>query len=213
MKPLLRIGFVLLCAASGAAGLLIASRGESADRPAARLPSAAIVLLEAVPFVLDEPFVHEWRAEQPLQRAGYLLALEVDPDLARPRQTYEPVLYVGQETAERINAPEHGRLIVLVPAPVDAAGQVVLDLDRAPIWFGSLELPERVDGARIAQELAIARAAGIGPARKSEQLTGLDLSARTIHARSRPDLDAYLADLVERYSPEELDRISALRGE
>jgi hypothetical protein len=189
-----------------AAGVLIArglaSRQER-SLPAAPLgerPTGVIAILDARPFAVDEPFVHEWRAEKPLVDAGYLMALEVDPELARPRQTYEPVLYVGEQTAERCNAPEQGGvLIVLVPAPLDARGRVALDLDTAPIWFGSLELPERVDAARIARELAAARAAGIGPARKAahDLRTG---PADTIHARTRWELEAYVEDWVERYS-------------
>jgi hypothetical protein len=163
-------------------------------------PTGVIAILEARPFAVDEPFVHEWRAEKPLERAGYLLALEVDPDLARPRQTYEPVLYVGEQTAERCNAPWEGNvLIVVVPAPLDPVGRVALDLDTAPIWFGSLELPERVDGARIARELAAARAAGIGPARKATASlrTGPE---DTIHVATRWELQPYVDDWIERYA-------------
>jgi hypothetical protein len=200
-KALLGLVLALLVAAGVLLGRGLASRQEHARAaaPPGTLPSGAIEILDARPFAVDEPFVHEWRAEKPLMSAGYLLALQVDPDLARPRQTYEPVLYVGEQTAERCNAPETGGvLIVIVPAPLDDSGRVALDLDTAPIWFGSLELPERVDAARIARELAAARAAGIGPARRAVQLrTGAN---DTIHARTRGELDAYVDDWIARYS-------------
>jgi hypothetical protein len=201
-KALLGLVLALLVAAGALIGRGIASRQQS-ERSAALpgpLPTGAIEILDARPFAVDEPFVHEWRAEKPLASAGYLLALQVDPELARPRQTYEPVLYVGEQTAERFNAPETGGvLIVLVPAPLDPSGRVALDLDTAPIWFGSLELPERVDAARIAREVAAARAAGIGPARRAvaELRTG---AGDTIHARTRWELEPYVEDWIARYS-------------
>jgi len=200
-KALLGLALTLLVAAGVLIERGIASRQERArsSDPQGGLPSGAIEILDARPFAVDEPFVHEWRAEKPLMSAGYLLALQVDPDLARPRQTYEPVLYVGEQTAERCNAPEVGGvLVVVVPAPLDAAGRVALDLDTAPIWFGSLELPERVDAARITRELAAARAAGIGAARRRVELrTGAE---DTIHAPTRWELQSYVDDWIARYA-------------
>ena len=200
MKPASLALLAILVAAGVLIGHGLASRQREAlsHAPPGDLPSGEIEILAAQPFVLDEPFVHEWRVEKPLVSAGYLLALKVDPDLARPRQTYEAVLYVGEQTAERCNAPEEGGvLIVVVPAPLDAQGRVALDVGRTPIWFGSLELPERVGAARIAQELAIARAAGIGAAR-----TSLDLrtAGDAIHARTRWELQPYVEDWIARYS-------------
>jgi len=162
--------------------------------------SSAIELLEAYPFVVDEPFVHEWRAEKPVVNAGYLLVLRVDPEVARPRDTYEPVLYVGTQTAERCagnDAPQEGeRLVVLVPAPLDATGKVDLDLDTVPIWFGGHELPERVDAARITRELAAARAVGLGPVKHAASLKLRTAAVDAIHARTRWQLQTYVEDLI-----------------
>lgn len=178
----------------------LASRQGQAPGTRAGLPAGAIEILDAVPFAVDEPFVHEWRAEKPLASAGYLLALAVEPELARPRQTYEPVLYVGAQTAERCNAPaEGGVLIVIVPAPLDESGRVALDLEHAPIWFGSLELPERVDAARIARELEVAHAAGIGATRKPAARLRT-APEDTIHARTRWELQPYVEDWIARHA-------------
>lgn len=163
--------------------------------------SSAIELLEAYPFVLDEPFVHEWRAEKPLVSSGYLLVLRVDAALAAPRDTYEPVLYVGSQTAERCagnDAPQEGeRLVVLVPAALDAAGRVDLDLDSLPIWFGGHELPERVDAARIERELAAARAAGVGPVQRASTLKLRTAAVDAIHARTRWELQTYVEERIK----------------
>lgn len=212
MKTSLVVALVVLATGAGL-GAAIAARGPQSARgatlTAVPATAGAVELLDAIPFALDEPFVHEWRAEKPLATAGWLLKLRVDPELAVPRQTFEPVLYVGSETAERclpeialvpaveggLAPVEQGLLVVLVPAPLGADGRVDLDLESAPIWFGSLELPERVDAARIAAELAAGRASGAGKARR---VAGLDLGAaaeRTVRARTRAELEPYVADL------------------
>ena len=212
MKKLLSVTLLLLVAGT-VAGTLLASRGEQNARlptPQQDLPVAALELLEARAFVVDQPFAHEWRAEQPLVHAGYLLVLRVPPELALPRATFEPVLYVGDETAERVNAPRNGdNLVLVVPAP-ERAGRVALDLARTPIWFGSLELPERVDTARIAAERRAAEARGIGPVRSGPRVQAASADD-PIRVRTRRELDAYLADLVELYSPEETDLVRQLR--
>jgi len=180
--------------------------------PPDRLPRPVLELVEAVPFVTDEPFVHEWRAEKPLVSGGYLLVLRVDADLARPRQTYEAVLLAGDQTVERLNHPEDGEYLVgLVPAPVDAGGHVQLDLARTPIWFGSLELPERVDAARIAAEAELARARGIAAPRTARGARLRSTAGETLHVRTRDELSPYVADWVERYSPAETDLVAGLR--
>ncbi|MEQ1894059.1 MAG: hypothetical protein ABL998_16075 [Planctomycetota bacterium] len=202
---------LLLLVAGAVTGTLLASRGDKDTRvptPPQDLPTAALELLEARPFVVDEPFVHEWRAEQPLVHSGYLVVVRVPSELALPRATFEPVLYVGDETAERVNAPQNGdNLVLVVPAP-ERGGRVALDLARTPIWFGSLELPERIDAARIAAERRTAEARGIGPARSAAHARA---DEEPIRVRTRRELDAYLADLVELYSPEETDLVRQLR--
>jgi hypothetical protein len=199
------IGLSVL-ATGGVIGTVVASRGPQQAGPvtlaAVPVTTADIELLAAVPFALDEPFVHEWRAEKPLVASGYLLQLRVDPELSRPRQTYEPVLYVGAQTAERclpepaLALADQGILVVLVPAPLDGEGRVALDLDTAPVWFGSLELPERVDAARITAELAAARARGVGPAQRHPRAEVRTAAADVVRVRTRMELEAYVLDLL-----------------
>jgi len=212
MKLLLSATFFLLVI-GGVAGTLLASRGErQAGLPAlpTALPTSDIEILEARPFVLDEPYAHEWRAEAPLVRSGYALVLRVPPELATPRATFEPVLFAGQETVERVNAPRVGQnLVVVVPAP-ERGGLVQLDLARTPLWFGSLELPERLDAARIAAERNAAEARGITPARRGPRVRA-HTADDTLRLGTRRELDAYLADWVEFYSPEETDLVRQLR--
>lgn len=215
MHRTLRIVALLLLVLGAALGAVVAARGPG-EKPLAPVPAdpsrATLEILHAQAFRLDEPYVHEWRAEKPAVTAGIVLVLRTDPELARPRQTYEPVLYVGSQTAERINAPENGaNLIVLVPAEMDAHGAVALDLAATPIWFGTPELPERVGAATIARELALALASGAGPAAMSGRMKARPVSAEMIHVRDRSELELVLADLIELFSPEERDLAAGLR--
>jgi len=212
MKTLLTATFLLLLL-GGVTGTLLASRGEretGTPAPLPALPADALEILEARPFVLDQPYAHEWRAEAPLVHAGYALVLRVPEALAQPRATFEPVLFAGQQTVERVNAPRVGQnLVVVVPAP-ERDGRVELDLARTPLWFGSLELPERLDAARIADEARAAAARGVGPARQGPRVRPFGPD-ETLRLRTRRELDAYLADWVELYSPEETDLVRQLR--
>ena len=76
-------------------------------------------LLHAQRFDLDKAYTHWWRAERPRVSSGWLLVLSADPDLVYARQVREPVLYVGNQTAERVNVGyESGRIVAIVPADV-----------------------------------------------------------------------------------------------
>jgi hypothetical protein len=190
----------------------LAAREPGGASPPAGEAADEILLLAAHPFAVDEPFAHNWRAERPRVAAGYLLVLQVAPELARARQTFERVLYVGAETAQRCNAPEQGgRLVVLVPAPLDEDGAVALDPAAVPIWFGSPELPERVDAARVASELAAALRRGLGPARVAPAARLASGAGATIHARSRAELQAYVDDLIAAFSAPSPDGEGAVR--
>ncbi len=187
---------------------------KAVDTPAGQ----PLQLVDAVPFTLDQPATHYWRKERPSYQGGYLLVLRADQAFLRPRQSHEPVLFVGSQTAERLNNPERsGYLVCLVPAPLSQDSQVLLDPTQEPIWFGSYELPERIDAARIQGELDQAMQLGVAPrprlggklasrtGRKAAQAPG------TVHMADRTQLDLVIADLIESYSPEESDRIESLR--
>lgn len=159
-------------------------------------------LLLAQRFTLDEAYVHWWRKEQPLVASGWLLVLEVDKDLVYPRQMKEPVLYVGRQTAERVNlGHESGRVIAFVPGDVDLA--------RAPIFFGSAALPEEVDAAQIEAELAQALRAGATPPSQAEVEAAL---VEPLHLADQYNLFLRAADLIEEHSPQEADLVSGLRA-
>jgi hypothetical protein len=167
------------------------------------LTRAPVELLYAAPFELLESATHFWRADQPTYQSGLVLVVEVDPNLAQQRQTLEPVLYVGGQTAERVNnGYPSGRLVLIVPN---------LDLDglaSAPMFYGAPALPEQLTAEAIATELAIAVDRGNG-APTTERITAATRDA--IGAVDLGGLYFELSHVIEEYSPEETDLIRGFR--
>lgn len=111
-------------------------------------------LLYVRPFTLERPYRYLYSAEQLEVSSGFLIVLEVDRTLAQPRNFAMPALYVGSRPIELLNFGHlSGRVVAIVPGDTDFA--------NAPAYFGSTELPERVDATRGVQELAAARAIGV----------------------------------------------------
>lgn len=204
------------------AGALLLATGVTAvtqlatDDPMPAVPaithSSLVQLVLARPFTLEKAFVHEWRAERPQVSAGIALVLHVeDRSLIHPRQGFEPVLYVGNQTAERLNTGhESGYLVAVVPAGLDEKGHVDLDLSTTPIFFGDPELPERVDAAAAQLQLDKAVADGV-------QAAGVSVVEAAMQDQVRFaddwELRVWAADLIESYSPQEADLVSGLRAE
>ncbi len=154
-------------------------------------PAAVDGILLAQSFTLDEPYQFAWQAEQPMVSSGMILVLEVNPDLVVPRQTLEPVLYVGNVTAERVNTGyPSGKVVAIVPGSVD--------LSSATIWFGDPALPEQVTSEIISNQLASATEAGIRPFTSGAAGDALKLA----------DYDAlrrHAAELIQQYAAGEED--------
>lgn len=160
-------------------------------------PAAVEDLVYVSSFTLVNGYKHDWCKERPMVTAGTLVVLKINPDLVVPSQTPEPVLYAGNQTAQRLNnGHKSGHLIAIIPGEVD--------LTKAPIWFGRPELPERIDANMINSERALAEAANIQPfaVQKVQEATskgGGHLEVFDLHALLRD----HVAELVLTYSPQE----------
>lgn len=175
-------------------------------------PAPIVDIVVAQPFELAEAYEHLWRLERPRVKSGYLLVLRVDRDLVYPRQLAEPVLYVGHQTAERLNVGYHsGHVVAIVPANIDdPTHPEFIDLGEARIFFGSPAMPERVDTETIAWEHRRAVEAGIEPI-KSPRLE----AARRRGGRRRTLVDkrelVHAAMMrVAEYSPQEQDLVGGV---
>jgi len=153
-------------------------------------------LIYARPFTLEEGYEFSWRAEHPTVVEGYILVLKVDRDLVYPRQVAEPVLYVGDQTAERVNIGyKSGHVIAIVPEKVD--------LSKAAIWLGTPELPERVDAETISAEQAKAAAAGIEAFGSKAVDASLRAGGEAVSFADHNEMLRHLATLITRYAPDE----------
>ena len=202
------ITILVLLSVLGAGGMLLAtSQRKPVAAGAAVLrspPSAAPVrgILYAQPFALQQPATHWWRAERMSYTAGWILVLDVDGDFVKPTARAEPVLYVGHQTAERVNHGDKcGRVIAVVPSEPGNDGFPALDLASAKVWFGMPALPEQIDAAALEQ--AFAEATGATPFSEAEIAEARAHGGNPIVFQTREELDAQAARLIAEHCPEE----------
>jgi len=205
MTSMHKIGLAIVAAAVlvTAGSTFKSSRQEGAPPALPPQPELSPISLVAVqPFELVEPARHWYRKERPQYSQGTLLVLQVEPDVVHPRQTYEPVLYVGAETAQRVNVGhESGHLVVIVPGTPDLAAD--------PVFFGEPALPEQIDAAEARRQLDGARQLGIGA------FDPTWIASVTRPAITLPDdyeLQVLSSYLVEEFSPGESDLVTGLRA-
>ncbi len=204
IRSLFLPALLVLLLAAGVVALVPSLPDDPPPLPAVT-PVGGVELIYARPFTVDVPFKHTWRAEQPSVSAGWVVVLAVDRDLVVPRQSAEPILYVGDQTAERVNlGNESGHVVAIVPATSTG----LQDLSRTPIFFGAPGLPEQVDSARISSELAAAQQRGIAPPAAA---TVAAVSESQVHFTDSWDLHAWCSDLIQTWSPTETDLIARLR--
>ncbi len=185
------------------ASLIAAALATAAPPPLPSTPAAVEEIVYARPFTLHEGYDFEWRKEKPHVTQGYILVLEVNPNLVYPRQSLEPVLYVGEQIAERVNVGyRSGHAIVIVPGEID--------LEKAPIWFGTPELPERCDGETVERERSKAKDAGIKPIAQTDVAAALARGGNLLQVEDRYELRRFIAGLIEKFSPAESDLAQSL---
>lgn len=166
-------------------------------------PAPVDKLVYARAFTLEKGYEYEWRKEKPQVTEGVILVLQVQPALVYPRQCAEPVLYVGEQTAERVNVGhESGHVICIVPGKVD--------LKTALMWFGTPQLPEQVDAATIKKQRELAEKADIKPFAEEQIKQASERGAKKLEAADRDELRRSLAPLVRQYSSAEKDLADGL---
>jgi hypothetical protein len=206
MKKTFWVPIALAAVAAGVAFVSLTRAGErSVPTPPVHAAAGGVFsIVAAQPFVLDRPWNHTWRKEQPQFDAGWLVVLSVDPALVVPRQVEEPVLYAGAQTVERVNVGEEsGHVIAIVPSARDSKGNVALDLAATPFYFGANELPERVTALMAQTQLEHALAKGVHP-------LAVPHVGETLHLPSRDELDQRAALWILEHAPDEYDRANGM---
>lgn len=189
---------------------LLAPFTRAQDVP--RTPAAVDHLVSVTAFQLETPYRYDWRADRPWVHSGYLVVLSVDPALVRPRQTAEPVLYVGGQPAERMNqGTGSGQVIAIVPAVLDDRNHPdYLDLEQTRFWFGNPALPEQLDEGQIRIQQELADDDQIDPFASEivsdAQMRGGD----PLLVKSKHELLDVVLQLITQYAPDEKDLIERL---
>lgn len=177
---------------------------EHIQRAAA--PDAVADILFARSFTVSEGFTYHWRADQPTISTGHLLVLNVDPLLSRPRQIEVPVLFADDTPVQLLNTGyPSGNMVVLVPDWID--------LDSARFYFGTTELPESIDAENGQRELLDATARGVRPFSARTLAAARAAGGEMWQVEDAADLMLRAADLIEVYSPEEMDLVESLTVE
>jgi hypothetical protein len=168
-------------------------------------PLAIKNVLSVRQFTLASGYQSDWRAERPIVTSGTIIVLEVDPAAVYPRQTAQPVLYVGNQTAERINVGyPSGKVVAIVPGDVDLA--------TTPIWFGAPALPEQVDANTIKVERDKADKAGIKPIGKEKAATVTTATKLNVADKTTLLRDA-VGRLVRQHAPDEAELAATLEDQ
>ena len=199
------MGFTALAGVAAVAAFtpfLQSSDGAPATpQPPQSPPSDRVEVVHAQRFELQAPYTHWWRKERPKVAAGWLLVLDVEPDMVRPTQNAQPVLYVGTQTAERINIGyQSGKLVVLVPGNAD--------LTETPIFFGAPALPEQIGVTEIEADVAAAALRGVVPPEREQVFAVVQ---DTLRFADDHQLRLAAADLIERFAPDESDLVRGMR--
>jgi hypothetical protein len=194
----------------------MAAPASAAEPPAVRNPRAAVLpvpirtLVAAQPFRVANPWRHEWRADRPEVREGWIVVLEADPALVRPRQTEQAVLMAGPMTLEVVHvAVDSGTVFAILPGE---AGSDPAALDALVFHLAAPALPESlaIEGAEVRNAAAVA--AGIGPRGAAELARARAAGGRPLEVGDREEIDRAIGAVLRRIAPAESARADELEG-
>lgn len=195
----------IVCSSAALAGSSMFANSQDPERTPG-IPTNTytekVELVEARRFSVGEEITHTWRRDGLKYRSGWLLVLKAAPGLVIPRQIREPVLYVGAQTANRVNSSvKSGHVVAIVP------GDFLLT--DAPIFFGEPALPEELGQTQIDRALTSALAAGVAPPTIDEVAAAVN--PELLRAADHYALHQGAVDLVAKHSPQETDFIRGQR--
>lgn len=169
--------------------------------PASATPGV-LRLVAAAPFALQKPYDHVWRVEAPQVWSGWLVALEADPALCAPRQTAEPVLVAGLQTAARVNHGTLGRVVAVLPCDERLAGAPCAELART-WWWTAPALPEQLDEAALLAARAALPRGAMHAVGEAEWLAARERGGEAIEVLDETELWRVAAAWILEHAPED----------
>jgi len=208
----------LSLAALSVAGFAALKPSQSASVTSAQANAVPVRLVFAQPYRVVEPYRFAWmhQDDAPMVSSGWIVGVSTDPEIADVKQTHDELLFVGDVPVERINVgSESGIVIGFVPSPLDETGEPTLDLDTAPIYWSKPEiLPESLRASDAKTVLAEAVERGATAQTEAAVVSAREAGGHVVDVETLGELYRYAAaQLLTRYSPEEVDLISGLTAE
>jgi hypothetical protein len=179
------------------------------DAASATVAPGVLRLVAAAPFELQKPYDHVWRVEAPQVWSGWLVALEADPALCAPRQTAEPVLVAGLQTAARVNHGALGRVVAVLPCDERLAGAPCADLART-WWWSAPALPEQLDEAALAAARAALPRGAIHAVGEAEWAAARARGGDAIRVLDETELWRVAAAWILEHAPEDRETAQGL---
>jgi hypothetical protein len=167
------------------------------------VPKAPIELVYARPYEVEKAmdFIVDGKVEK--VKKGYVLVLKADLKLLEPKDVPDFALFADRAIGQRVNSGyRDGYVVVITPA---------IDLAKAPIWFGSRLVPDRVTAPIVESERAAATGRGIQPFAADKIAAALKLGGDTLHAKDLNELWYEQKPLIIKYAPAEREMAESLR--
>lgn len=178
---------------------LAAGSDTPADRPSPpdHLPVTVDAVRWAQPFSLAQATPWTMGSTPRDIDRGWLVELRAPADLLAPRAVGRQVLFVDDVPVRSLHTPLLASCTVVV-----VPGDTLPSLDKAHWYFGSTNLPERMDAAHGEWELHVALDAGvpvmapevIAPPLRVDRFTDLARTAEARFQACRAELDRPRAD-------------------
>ena len=179
-----------------------------AARAAASRPAPIRGLVAVRPFRVAEPWTHEYRADRPAVREGWIVVLDADPALVRPRQTEQMVLMGGGLPLEIVHvAVDAGRVVAILPRVPDSVA-----IESVVFHLAAPALPESLSVEAAESRRATAIAAGLAPRDGAELVRARGAGGEPVEAADREAIDRKLGAAIRAFMPGESARADELEG-
>ena len=209
----LKLSIAVILASGAVATTAFVHQASGQGTPINTVQKSPLRLLFAQPFFLDQSYQHAWRSDQPTYSAGYVIAVAADPEVMPVMQVHHPLMFVGDMPIERVNDGwQSGVVVGFVPSPVKD-GQLTLDLATTPIFWAKPDiLPEALTASQARAELERAIESGAVAQQGATVQSAVTSGGGAVYVETHGMLQRYVADVIERFSPGEVDLISGLRA-